>query len=520
MAVRDRSAERTPRNLNRAEGPRLSPTELVRFAWTQLTSMRTALTLLFIAAIAAIPGGLLPQRATEPQRVRDFIRDNPQLGKFYDGIGMFGVYTSVWFSAIYLLLLVSLLGCIVPRIATYAKAMRAEPVRTPANLSRLPEYAAADSDAEPERVLDEAEQRLRAKRFRIRRDTDSVSAERGYLREAGNLVFHVSLVFILFGVALGVLFGYRGSAVVLVGHGFSNNLTQYDDISAGAWFRDRDLRPFTVVVDDFTVRFETGKVATGAPREFRARVDVFDQGASAPRTETIEVNHPLELGGTQVHLLAHGYAPKVSVRDGQGNIAWSGPAVFLPQDGNFTSAGVINAVDARPQRLAFEGFFLPTATIDQRGPRSLFPDAILPQLVLTAWHGPPRTETGIPESVYSLNKAGLTQYTTNGQPMRARMSVGDTIDLPDGTGSITFDGWQRWVKLQISDTPGMGITLASILVAVSGLCLSLFVRPRRLWVRARPGESGTQIEVAGLDQADARTGLADEVADLADALAG
>ena len=46
----------------------------------------------------------------------------------------------------------------------------------------------------------------------------SVAAERGYLREAGNLVFHVSLLFLLLGVAIGALWGYRGSSVVIVTH--------------------------------------------------------------------------------------------------------------------------------------------------------------------------------------------------------------------------------------------------------------------------------------------------------------
>lgn len=93
----------------------LRPAEAVRFVWTQLTSMRTALVLLFALALGAIPGSLLPQRPTSPVRVREFITDNPQLGGFYDAIGMFDVYASAWFAAIYLLLFVSLVGCIIPR---------------------------------------------------------------------------------------------------------------------------------------------------------------------------------------------------------------------------------------------------------------------------------------------------------------------------------------------------------------------------------------------------------------------
>ena len=47
----------------------------------------------------------------------------------------------------------------------------------------------------------------------------------------------------------------------------------------------------------------------------------------------------------------------IAVRDGDGNVAFSGPVVFLPQDGNYTSYGVIKVPDARPYRLAFEAWY-------------------------------------------------------------------------------------------------------------------------------------------------------------------
>ena len=89
-------------------------------------------------------------------------------------------------------------------------------------------------------------------------------------------MFHISLVFVLIGVAIGVLFGFRGTSVVIVGQGFSNNLTQYDDFSAGARFTEADLVPFSVTVKNFDVKFETGPVQRGAARLFRADVEVTE----------------------------------------------------------------------------------------------------------------------------------------------------------------------------------------------------------------------------------------------------
>jgi len=481
--------------------------------------MRTALLLLFGLALAAIPGSLVPQRSVSPIAVSDFLRDNPRLGSIYEDLGLFSVYTSPWFSAIYLLLFLSLIGCIIPRVRVYARALRSQPPRTPRNLARLPAYARAtlDPGARSEDVLQQAAATLRRQRYRVRVEADAVAAERGYLREAGNLVFHLSLLVLLLGVALGALLGFRGTSVVVVGQGFSNTLTQYDDLSAGAEFTEADLAPFTVRVVDFDVRFETGAVQRGAARLFRAEVEVTDAPGAAPRRETLEVNHPISVDDTSVHLIGHGYAPRVTVRDGDGNVAFSGPVVFLPQDGSFTSAGVIKVPDARPERLAFEGFFLPTAIVDQQGPRSVFPDAANPELFLNAWSGPPRVETGRPENVYSLDPAGLTPLkTANGDLLRMRLRPGTVATLPDGKGTISLDGWERWVKLQIGDTPGVGLSLAAIGFGVAGLCLSLFVRPRRLWLRTRSLDGGhTLVEAAGLDRADARTGLREDVEQLA-----
>src|SRR3954467_10283506 len=124
--------------------PRLGWRGGLRFLWTQLTSMRTALVLLFALALAAIPGSLIPQRKGSPIRVSDFLTQHPTLGPIYDKLGLFHVFTSPWFSAIYLLLFVSLVGCIVPRVGVYLRALRAQPPRTPRNLSRLPAYASAE----------------------------------------------------------------------------------------------------------------------------------------------------------------------------------------------------------------------------------------------------------------------------------------------------------------------------------------------------------------------------------------
>lgn len=487
---------------------------VVRLLWTQLTSMRTALILLFVLALAAIPGSFVPQRPTSPIRVSDFIAENPELAQWYERLGLFDVYGSPWFAAVYLLLHVSLVGCIVPRIGVYARALRTPPPPTPARLDRLPASAAGIAPAASGEVLDAAVAWLRRRRFRVAREEGAVAAERGHLRELGNIVFHLSFVVLLGALAWNSLASHRGEVIVVEGQAFSNNLTQYDDFRSGAAFDASGLTPFTLWVDSFVARFETGPVQRGAAREYSAAVR-FAEGGGDPVAGTLEVNRPLRFGGTSVHLIGHGYAPVVTVVDPEGNVATSGPTVFLPQDGNYASLGVVKAPDARPAYLALEGYFLPTAVVDAQGPRSVFPDALAPELFLTVWTGPPRAASAVPESVYSLDKEGLRQMTAaDGTPVAFRLAPGQRVDLPDGS-SVTFTDWRRWVKLQVSSEPGLVLAAAAIVAAIAGIAASLYVRPRRLWVRVSDAAGGSRVEVGGLDRAESSDSLADAVAGLA-----
>ena len=499
----------------------MKPVEFLRFLWTQLTSMRTALVLLFALMIAAVPGSLgpkiLPQRPNNPVLVREWIAARPELGAVFDRLGLFDVYGSPWFASIYLLLLVSLVGCIVPRIAVYARAVRAMPPGVPKRLDKLAERASGPTRLSASDALDAGERWLVARRYRVRRQGNELSGEIGYLRELGNLAFHVSILGVLAGIAVSSLFGYKGSVIAVEGSAFSNTLSQYDDFSAGALFKASALPPFTLWVDKFDVSFERGSVQHGAARQFQVTGRLAGP-AEEPRPTILEVNTPVILGSSMVNLIGHGYAPIVTVTDPSGAVAYSGPVVFLPQDGNFTSLGVIKAPDARPQRLAFDSIFVPNQStasgVQVRGRRSRT------RTIRPCGHGldrPPKAETGRPENVYSLDKTEFTQVMDGAVPASFRLAVGASYTVPDGS-KITFDSWKRWTKLQVSSTPGLPIVYGSIGVAVLALMLSLFGKPRRIFARVTDADGVRSVDVGGLDRAESRAGLGDAVAGLADAM--
>ncbi|MDP1876429.1 MAG: cytochrome c biogenesis protein ResB [Actinomycetota bacterium] len=493
--------------------PPLGSVGLLRWAWRQLTSMRTALVLLFLLAVASIPGSVLPQRGTNPLRVSQWLQDNPATGPVLDRLGFFDVYASPWFAAVYLLLFVSLVGCVLPRARQHWRAVRTPPPPAPRRLERLPQAVEFESDVEPADVLALARAALGGWRRRESPpEAGWLAAEKGYSREVGNLVFHMSLVALLVGVAVGGLFGWKGNVIVREGEGFSNTLTQYDAWGGGRMVQADGLAPFSFTLDRFTVDFERGEAQRGAPRVFVADVTYRDEPTSTGSRTTIEVNEPLAVDGAKVFLVGHGYAPHFVIRDATGAVVFDDSVVFLPQDGNFTSTGVIKVPDAEPA-LGISGLFLPTAALDDvRGPHSTFPAPDFPAVFLSAFTGDLGMDSGVPQSVYTLDTSQMDQLGLES------LLPGDTWSLPDGAGTVEFTGFERWASFQIASDPGKELVLASALVAIAGLLVSLFVRRRRIWVKALPREGGgSLVQVAGLSKAE-DAGLADEVARVASRL--
>lgn len=480
--------------------------ELLRWTWRQLTSMRTALILLLLLALAAIPGSVIPQEGVDALKTSNWQADHPKLTPVYERLGLFSVYDSAWFSAIYILLMVSLVGCILPRTVHYWRGLRAQPPAAPRNLGRLPDHTSYAVDESPEVVLERARTVLKRRRYRLRTEDDgdpAVSAERGYLREAGNLVFHLSVLVVLVGFAMGSMLGYKGGAILLVGseYGFSNNLTQYDDFDPGSLFRADDMEPFSFEIEDFDVEWLTEGRASGQARGFESQLRYRESPDAEEKTYDLKVNHPLTIGDTDVFLIGHGYAPVITIRDASGEKVKSGPTPFLPLDQTFRSVGVVKAPSAEPTQIGLEGEFYPTVAFSKETGSyySLFGQDADPMVSMLVYTGDLNADQS--QSVYSLDKSETNMLRNeDGTPYRIDLRPGETVELPEGLGTVSFDGLQRWNKIQISQTPGKWIALVGVVLALIGLLGSLFIRPRRVWVRARREGDGTLVEVAALDR--------------------
>lgn len=508
--------------------PRLGLVGWLRWAWRQLTSMRTALFLLFLLAVAALPGSYFPQRGIDPTRVRDYLDSHKTTGPWLDRIGMFDVYSSPWFSAVYLLLMVSLVGCILPRLRTLARELRSHPVRAPRNLARMPARAELEVDASPTEALAAARALLAERRFKLRPEAESVderggayvSAEKGFLREVGNLAFHLSFLVVIVGVAVGHLWGWKADVIVPAGTTYTNQLAYVDVASPGPLADMESMQPFVINVKKVDVDFETKAQGTqfGQPRSFTAQVTTQDD-PSAPAVErTLQVNHPLSFGSTEVFLLGNGYAPMVTVKDAKGTTLLEDRIPFRPQDNNYTSTGAVKVTASKmPKQIGFTGVFMPTAVNPMANPVSSFPGPAAPALLLELHEGE-LFPGGRPQSVYALDTTSMkTPLTKSGLPQRILLRPGQTEQIMGDRGSVTFSGLERFAGLQIRYDPGKGIVLVGSACTLAGLLLSLLVRRRRVFVRAVERDGRTLLEVAGLAKGEDLR-LEDAVADLARAL--
>ncbi|MEV4103036.1 cytochrome c biogenesis protein ResB [Nonomuraea sp. NPDC049649] len=513
MTVSELKKEQEPRRAG------LGPVGWLRWTWRSLTSMKTALILLFLFALASIPGSLIPQRGVEPDKVALLYEESPGLAEWYERFQLFDVFSSVWFAAIYLLLFTSLIGCIVPRTVTYLRELRRKPPAAPRNLSRLPHHAAFTSDL----TAEEAAKRLRRLRFRVVTGDGWVAAEKGYLRETGNLLFHIALVGLLLAVGIGSVYGYRGNVLVVEGDGFANTVAAYDRYMPGARVSAESLEPFAFELSDFEASYQFGGDKAGQELDFSAHLKVSDAPGAPERDYELKVNEPLDVNGTLTYLIGHGYAPVLRVTDGEGQVAFEGAVPCLIEDkATLTSGCVVKVPDARPSQLGFLLRFLPTSTpLTDGGHASSFPAAVNPEVqVLGAFSGDLGLDSGRPQSVYELAPPEIMQKLdplVMGESAGDPLAVGKSLELPGGAGKLEFTGVKEWITLQIAHDPGRLPALLSAAVATVAIALSLMIRRRRVWVRVKDGT----VDVGGLTRTEgSAAGFAEEFDDIVKELAG
>ncbi|HEV8372140.1 MAG TPA: cytochrome c biogenesis protein ResB [Actinomycetota bacterium] len=520
--------------IRQGRGRRPAPGETLRQAWREFRSMRTALILLVVLAAASILGSLFPQQGISPQRVAQYFQDHPGLAPVLDRLGLFDVFGSAWYMAIYLALLAALLACLVPRTRAFAHVLRSRPPRG-GRLDRYRTRAGFQTAASPEQATAAAGRVLARHRYRLaRHDPEGsgpegsgeprrgaqvsglqggapaereLAGEKGYLREAGSLLFHVSLLVLLVGLAYGKGFGYRGQAAIVEGETWANARVGYDTFSPGRFFGTGQLAPFQLRLDDFSNSFYDD----GTPREFVSRVAALDLDGRQQQAQGVAPNRPMTVDGVRVFQSDYGYVPMVRVVGGDGKVLKQEEVLTLRDPATEVSTGAVKVTAARPQvGLELTMFTGLRTAPDCPGGLDFCndPRLVRPVLVVLPFQGDLRASRV--QSVFSLDHDRLEPL--GGRPLV--LGLGQTGRLANGM-QVSFGGLKQYSVLTLARDPGVPIVGVAAALLLLGLLLSLYVTRRRVWVRASPSAGGAAVEVAGL-ALQGKAAFAGELARLAE----
>lgn len=302
-------------------------TSFARALYELFSSMRFAICLLVIIAIAAIIGTVLQQN----QPYTDYI---VEFGEFwfkpFEAIGLFDVYHASWFLFLLAFLVLSTSLCIyrnLPGILRNIKQYREQAeLKSLRAIGHHAQWALADDAAG---TLAQAEGWLRSQGYRIKRsvreDGEMIAAKKGMLQPLGYLFAHAAIVVICIGglldgnvpLKLQVMLGYKDvetrdlaqsqvpdrSRLPARNLSFRGNLELPEGsagdvvfINAGRGYFVQDL-PFFVRLKQFHIEH----YSTGQPKLFASDIDVVDKATGHIISGTVMVNHPLIVDGIAIY---------------------------------------------------------------------------------------------------------------------------------------------------------------------------------------------------------------------------
>ena len=491
----------------------------VALVWRTLRSMRTALILLMLLALASAVGALwFPQIPNSPDEVAAFIRRWPFLGELLLRAGFFDVFGSWWFALITALLFVSLVSCLMPRSRAHWRSLRSRPMQA-REIDAFARYAERRVPMPPAEAIASARRVMRRKRFRVAADpgTTAIAAEKGLVREAGSLVFHWAFVALLVAVVIGKGTGYAGQARIVEGETFTDAGFNYaGDLRVGRFF-DGDHSGAEVTLLDYRDAFRD----SGVPMDFQSEVRFRSADGARTRTEVIRVNHPAVFDGVRYFQFGFGWAPVVEIRRGGAPVR-EDPIPFVQ---NQTAPE-----DVSQLAMPWNGFVkLPAADDDEPSyaiELTLWPDGRALAAFVRTGEPVPMVSEFDPVMQYTVWRGTLTDLSLSGLDTAGMRRVADgligagqTVDLERGclvglpagedrlgTGcdertppilTMGFPELRRFTVLLVSrDATVPYVLLAAILILV-GLLPALYVSRRKVWVRADPDGDGSVLKVGG-----------------------
>ncbi|MHB1084771.1 MAG: cytochrome c biogenesis protein ResB [Thiobacillus sp.] len=325
-----------------------------------MSSMRFAISLLSILAVASIIGTVLKQ--AEPYN-NYLIQLGPFWFQVFEKMGLYDVYHTVWFLVILTFLVASTTVCITRNAPNFAREMKSfrEHI-SEQSLAAFKHKHEVDTPHVPETLAASAQRYLEGQGYKVknlpREEGVLLAAKAGSWNRLGYFLAHSAIVMICIGGLMdgNVIFkaqqllgtkkietrdipqsqvpaisrlspsnlSFRGS--VQIPEGSSADVV-FLNVADGYLVQDL---PFTVALKQFRIEHYT----TGQPKNFESDIELFDRSGKKIRTATISVNHPLIQDGIAIY--------QASFADGGTRLSLRGWNLFATTAPSFTIQGTVH----------------------------------------------------------------------------------------------------------------------------------------------------------------------------------
>jgi cytochrome c biogenesis protein len=441
-------------------GPSVSTSDVLDRIWRFFISMRTGLWLILILGLLSLVGTLLVQAPAgmkaDPAAYTSWVASiHSKYGGWtpvLDKLGLFSVFTSIWFKGITVLLTTSILACSVNRAPRLWKlAFHPRTRMGEVFFTHAPLRATILEPAGPDTAIENVRKVLKSHHFRTVNDPDdqgkNLYADRFRWGPFGTVIAHLSFVVILLGFFLSATTGFKNTnfvapvgTTVQVGNGTGLSVK--------------------------AMSFNDSYYENGSPKDYVSDLIVYKNGVQVDR-QMVRVNQPLKRDGVTFYQSFFGQAASMQVRDSAGKAIYGDavPLAFQSDDGSHS----IGQFDMKSKGLSV--------------------------YVIMAASGKPDPDIKAGQVELEIHQDGTkdpiaTQVVEQGKPA--------TI----AGVSYTFQRTVPYTGLIVAHDPGANFVWVGSALLVIGLFLVFFFPHRRIWVRVRKTSGGSEILFASTMKRD------------------